>query len=471
LRRAPVHLGGGDRLVLSPGAAARVEAEARPAPDAAPTVPYFRLAEGRPDYYRWDATPADERGLPFDAPDLVASFALPDGVAWEREVTFRFNDQARGEVRRPITIVPRIDLKLEPATELWSTLAPGPRRLVVTLTHGARDTSAGQVGLELPAGWRGTGPQRFLLTRQDQRRTFSLEVRPSAGQRAATLEIAAVARDDGGRESRSGLFTVDYPHIRPRSYSQRAVAVVRAAALAVPPLAQIGYVRGAGDRVPEALRSVGVPLTLLDAATLERGDLDRFSAVVVGPRAYETDSALVENNDRLLAYARRGGLVIVQYQQQQFFNGGFAPYPMTVGGPSLAPVEPSAGGADGAPGQTAMPVSHDRVTDETAPVRVLTPAHPVALRPNRLDPSDWDGWIQERGLYFARSWDPAYRPVLETHDPGDGELQGGLLIAPLGRGTYVYTGLSLFRQLPAGIPGPFRLFANLLALGRRPSAR
>jgi hypothetical protein len=212
----------------------------------------------------------------------------------------------------------------------------------------------------------------------------------------------------------------------------------------------VGYIRGAADRVPEALVSIGVPLTLLNATALEQSDLSRYDAIVVGPRAFEVDSALVENNRRLLEYARRGGLVIVQYQQQPYFNGGYAPYPLRVGGLSLL--------------GTGTTVGHDRVTDENAPVQVITPDHPIVLAPNRLGSADWQGWVQERGLYFARSWDRHYRPILRMNDPGEPALGGGLLVAPLGKGTYVYTGLSFFRQLPAGVPGAFRLFANLLAL-------
>jgi hypothetical protein len=152
---------------------------------------------------------------------------------------------------------------------------------------------------------------------------------------------------------------------------------------------------------------------------------------------------LVANNRRLLAYVRAGGLLIVQYQQHRFFTGQFAPYPMTVGGPQ---------------------VSHDRVTDEKAPVHILARTHRVTRLPNKLTSADWTGWTQERGLYFARTWDRRYQPVLETHDPGESPQRGGLLIAPVGRGTYVYTGFSFFRQLPAGVPGAFRLFANLLSL-------
>jgi hypothetical protein len=264
------------------------------------------------------------------------------------------------------------------------------------------------------------------------------------------VPVRAVARDAAGRRYETGVVTVDYPHIRPRGYLRPSVATIRVTPLVLPKLSRIGYVRGAADRVPEALQGAGLPVTLLDAATLDHGDLGRFDAIVIGPRAYETDSALVEANARLLDYARRGGRVIVQYQQAFYFSGSFAPYPLTVGGPPPFP--------------GAFPVAHDRVTDETAPVRVLAPADPAFHFPNRIASGDWSGWVQERGLYFARTWDRAYRPLLETHDPDDSPLEGGLLVARVGRGIYVYTGLSFFRQLPAGVPGAFRLFANLLAL-------
>jgi hypothetical protein len=231
---------------------------------------------------------------------------------------------------------------------------------------------------------------------------------------------------------------VDYPHIRPMAYVREATVRVEAAPLALPRLAHIGYVRGAADLVPEALRAVGLPVTVLSADDLGRGDLSRYDVIVVGSRAYETDAALVANNARLLDYARRGGRVIVQYQQYPYINGRFAPFPLTIARP------------------------HDRVTDETAPVTLLAPDDPVFRTPNAIGPADWRGWVQERGLYFAHAWDPAYTPLLETGDAGQ-RLQGGLLVAPLGRGLYVYTGLAFFRQLPAGVPGAYRLFANLLA--------
>jgi hypothetical protein len=180
-------------------------------------------------------------------------------------------------------------------------------------------------------------------------------------------------------------------------------------------------------------------VVLLSNDDLEKGDLSRFDVIVVGSRAYETTPALLTSNGRLLDYARQGGRVIVQYQQYPFVRGGYAPFPLTIASP------------------------HDRVTDETAPVTVLEPSSALVRRPNAIGASDWDGWVQERGLYFAHSWDAAYTPMLEMGDGGE-RLRGGLLVARVGRGLYVYTGLAFFRQLPAGVTGAYRLFANLLAL-------
>jgi LmbE family N-acetylglucosaminyl deacetylase len=425
--------------------------------DQPPSTPYYLRTPRTGDLYRWPEERSDQAritgglpyGEPFESPTFLGSVEVNAGesdslgASRSAEAVFQFNDQARGEVRRPVTVVPRIDVKIDPATELWPTNSSAPHRFTVTLTHGARDTSTGAVSLQVPRGWTAPPAQKFKLTREDERATFDFVVKPPVKMSVGSAELRAVARDSEGRVYGLGIFTVDYPHIRPRAFAKPATATLRLAPLVMPRLTRVGYIRGAADQVPEALASVGVPVVLLTAETLERGNLSGFDAIVVGPRAYETDSALVTNNRRLLEYARRGGLVIVQYQQHRFFTARFAPYVLSVGGPQ---------------------VSHDRVTDETAPVRLLAQNHSAARLPNRLTSADWKGWVQERGLYFARSWDRRYQTILETHDPGEGPLKGGLLIAPVGRGTYVYTGLSFFRQLPAGVPGAFRLFANLLAL-------
>jgi LmbE family N-acetylglucosaminyl deacetylase len=424
------------------------------------TTPYFLRAPREGDLYVWPSQTKNHvlapppYGDPFEAPEFGGSAELTsqgsdsaEADFWS-EAGFRIVDQARGEIRRPVTVVPRVDVKLDPGTELWPLNSTLPHRFTVTLTHGARDSTFGTLTLQVPPGWPRVPPQRFAFTQEDERETFAFDVRPPVRLRPGVLELKAVARDQGGTAYDVGLYVVDYPHIHARSYARPSRAVLQVAPLVLPRLSRVGYIRGAADRVPEALQSVGIPITLLNAAALGQGDLSRYDAIVVGSRAYEVDSALVENNRRLLDYAQRGGLVILQYQQQQYFKGGFAPYPMQVGG--LSP--------------SGTMVVHDRVTDENAPVQMIVPGHPLVVTPNRLGPNDWKGWVQERGLYFARSWDRHYRPILRMNDPGEQPLSGGLLVASVGKGTYVYTGLSFFRQLPAGVPGAFRLFANLLAL-------
>jgi hypothetical protein len=426
---------------------------------APPSQPYFLLRPRQGDLYVWPDDDPELYGAPFGPPLLVAEFG---NRVEPREVAYRYRDQAVGEVRRPLAIVPRVDVKIDPDTLVWATGAAASKRFSVTLRHGARDTTMGNVHLELPAGWPRVRSKPFRLEREDEEVVFDFDVRPPAGLAPGAVAVRAVATDSSGREYDVGVFGVDYPHVRPRTYVRPAVATVHVAPLTLPKLARVGYVRGAADRVPEALRSVGVQLELLDARGLERGDLSRYTAIVLGPRAYETEAALGRQNGRLLDYVRRGGLVIVQYQQHDFFNGGYAPYPLTVGGQPLSLDDSGRSGT----ARPRPPVSHDRVTDERAPVTPVTRGHPVLNHPNAINRSDWTGWVQERGLYFARTWDRAYTPVVETHDPGDEPREGGLLVARLGKGNYVYTGLSFFRQLPAGVPGAYRLFANLLALSR-----
>jgi len=444
---------------VPPGGVATWTVEMETPYAALPTQPYYLVRPRAGDLYVWPESAPELYGVPFGEPVLTAEFG---NMVEPREVAFRYRDQAVGERRRPIAIVPRIDVKLDPDTLVWASGRGSPRRFSVTLRHGARDTTAGEVRLEAPPGWPKVRPQRFRLEREDEEIVLDFAVRPPAALRPGAVELRAVASDGSGREYDAGVFTVDYPHVRPRTYVRPAVATVRVAPLVLPRLARVGYVRGAADRVPEALRSVGLPVELLDARSLERDALTRYGAIVVGPRAYETEPALGRQNGRLLEYVRGGGLLIVQYQQHDFFTNGYAPFSLTVGGRPLLLDDTSRGG----PARPRAPVSHDRVTDERAPVAMVRPRHPVFQTPNAIGASDWADWVQERGLYFAHAWDKAYVPLVETHDPGEEPLGGGLLVARLGKGTYVYTGLSFFRQLPAGVPGSYRLFANLLALGR-----
>jgi hypothetical protein len=392
--------------------------------------------------------PADIRGLPFEPPVLVARarVTIADGPATlTREVVHRYRDQAIGEIRRPVFVTRPFDVQVSPETLVWPVdggRAAG-RPLTVTVTNRTRGPATARLRFQVPDGWRPIPAESLAFEREDERRTVTVTLQAPPGLRPGDVAVRVTAQGADGRMSEGALTVIDYPHIRPRALEEPSRVAVRVARLALPDVRRVAYVRGASDRVPDDLLAIGVPLELLDAGALARGDLSRYDAIIIGSRAYETEPALVANNGRLLEYARGGGLVIVQYQQYQFVDGGYAPFRMTMSRP------------------------HDRVTDETAPVTLLAPDHAVLRAPNPIGPADWDGWVQERGLYFANAWDSTYVAPLEMSDPGEGPLRGGLLIAPVGQGTYVYTGLSFFRQLPAGVPGAYRLFLNLLGLRAR----
>jgi hypothetical protein len=272
-------------------------------------------------------------------------------------------------------------------------------------------------------------------------RDVEVQVHAPAGAAAGEHPVSAAFEAEDGRRFTRAVEVIDYPHVRARPLYHAAASVARAFDVQVAPGLKVGYVTGAGEEGPGLLAQLGIVPDLLDEAALGSGELSRYDVIVVGSRAYEVRADLARHNDRLLEYVRAGGTLVVQYNKYELVEGRFTPYPITMARP------------------------HGRVTDEASPVRVLDPAHRVLSWPNRITGADWEGWVQERGLYFAATWDPAYTPLLEMGDPGGEPLRGGLLVAKHGEGTYVYTGLAFFRQLPEGVPGAWRLFANLLSLG------
>jgi LmbE family N-acetylglucosaminyl deacetylase len=407
--------------------------------------PYFLRRPLMGWLYDWSSLPADVRGTPFEPPLVQLEARLTVGgaaVALSREVTFRYRDEVAGEMRRPVFADCPFDVALTPGLVVWPSdgAASGPRRFTVTVTNRRRGAAQADLALTVPPGWAPVPAQTLRFAREDESQTVPFTLALPRGAAPGALELRATAGAAGGARCGTALAILDYPHIHARAVVRAATAQIRVAKIALPPLARVGYVRGAADRVPEALAAVGMPVQLVDDDSLARGNLSRYDALVIGSRAYETDPALVAHNSRVLDYARGGGLVIVQYQQYPFIQGGLAPFPLSIARP------------------------HDRVTDEDAAVTVLEPGAPLFHTPNEIGPADWQGWVQDRGLYFAHDWDPAYAPQVELHDPGEPPARGGLLVARVGRGIYVYTGLAFFRQLPAGVPGAYRLFANLLAL-------
>jgi LmbE family N-acetylglucosaminyl deacetylase len=410
-------------------------------PNAPPTLPYFLRRPMQGALYDWSAAPAAVRGEPFQPPPLSAhATATIAGVAvtLEREVVYRFRDQAIGEIRRPIRCGPAVDVALEPDLMVWPMAQTKPRHIEVTLTSNSDAPQKGRLEVGSPAGWPAVAPLPFVLGKRGEHAFFEVRVQPPkkipAGREA--FKVAAVL--ENGRREEFSIRILEYPHIPPTPMPQPAEVSLVAADIRLPNVRRVGYVRGASDRVPEYLSAIGVPVDVLSRRDLDTADLARYDAILIGSRAYESDPELPKANGRLLDYARAGGLVVVQYQQYPFVEGKFAPFPLEIARP------------------------HDRVTDETAKVTLLEPSHQVFQHPNRIGDGDWDGWVQERGLYFAHTWDKPWTPLLSMADPGGPEQRGGLLVAQVGKGHYIYTGLAFFRQLPAGVPGAYRLLANLI---------
>ncbi|MGZ5380304.1 MAG: PIG-L family deacetylase [Thermoanaerobaculia bacterium] len=375
-------------------------------------------------------------GLPENPPPLVARFTVRvDGIAisFEAPVVFRRTDPVKGEMYRPFVIAPPVTATFDEKVYAFGT--EKPKKVRVTLTSGA--AVSGVLRLKTEAGFSASPAEvPFAFTARGEEKQVAFTVTPPAGASAAALRAEAVV---GGKVHSRGLVRVDYPHIPLQTLFPPAGAKVLRLDVKAPK-APFGYVMGSGDEVPDALRQMGYTVTLLSDDELENGDLSRYAAIVTGIRAYNTRPRLKVAEARLVDYVEKGGTLVAQYNTMgDLVTEQLGPYPFKL--------------------------SRDRVTVEEAPVKFLNPASSLLVFPNRLTPADFDGWVQERGLYFPGTWDPRYETVVETHDPGESDKPGGLLYARHGEGAFVYTGYAFFRQLPAGVPGAYRFFVNLVSAG------
>jgi len=422
--------------------------------DAPITQPYYLKQPRTGDVYRW--ADSDPKALPFDPPLLTASVALTIGgvdVAVTRPVQFRYADDVRGELRRDINVVPRVAVGLD--TQLLVVpLGAAPNQQQVTVratgilpvlqTGSAAPPVTGTLRLHLPQGWTSTPAEApFTLKASGDSTSAPFVVTAPARRTAGRFEIQAEATVGNMTFSRD-MQVVAYPHIQTHRLYWPATVTAQVFDLKVAPV-KVGYIMGSGDEVPDAIRRMGVDVTMLNGAALATGDLSRFDTIVVGIRASETNPDFVANNGRLIDYMQRGGTMIVQYQQQEYANRMLPPYPAT-------------------PPTAANP----RVTVEDAPVKILVPNHPAFNFPNKITDADFNGWVQERNSYAFTTFDSKYIPLLETADPGESPVRGAEVYADVGKGRYVYTSYSWFRQLPAGVPGAYRQFANLISLSKAP---
>ena len=428
---------------LAPGAVYRCETPLSLPPTAPPTDIHW---ERLPDAARYRVDADAPFGAPFRPTPFRATFELDFGtarIAVDRPIAFRYgSDLFAGEKRMELQVVPPFAVDIAPQIAIVPVGAAEPRDVRVTIRNGGVEPASGVVSLELPEGWRQT-PERIpvALTREDEARTVRFAVHPVPDAPAGDYRIGA-RFEAGGAQFDRGYQVVEYPHVGRRHLVHAAETAIKVIDVRLDPELRVGYVDGVGDEVPAAIEQLGARLEHISSDELVFGDLSRFDVIVTGVRAYERNQDLRANNGRLLEYVEAGGTLVVQYNKFEFNEAQYGPYPARV--------------------------SRNRVTDEYAPVRILTPDHAVFGFPNAISEATWSGWVQERGLYFLGDKDSAYADLVELRDTfpaNPGAKRGALVETRYGEGRWLYVGLGLWRQLPAGTPGAYQLLANLLSLG------
>ena len=360
---------------------------------------------------------------------------------WEHDITFtknvvyRYSKRDKGEIYEPFEVLPKVTTKLANKVIIFSD--GNPQKVQVVVRAGANDIK-GNVALEVPNNWSVSPKQvPFSITQKGDNLTVDFMVTPPSGQSEGTMKSFATI---DGKQYNKELIEINYDHIPKQSVLLNSEAkIVR---LDIQKNGNyIGYIAGAGDVIPESLRQIGYNVLVIDPTEINNENLHKFDAVVVGIRAYNTVDALKFKQKFLLEYVEKGGNMIVQYNTsgRRGIDVG-APYELNI--------------------------SRDRVTDETAEVTVLAKNHSLMNFPNKIETSDFNGWVQERGLYFPNKWGKEFTPILSMKDKGETIKNGSLLVAKHGKGYYMYTGLSFFRELPAGVSGAYKMFANMLSIGK-----
>jgi LmbE family N-acetylglucosaminyl deacetylase len=407
--------------------------------NAAITQPYW-LNE-KPEKGIYKIQEEKFRGLPMAPDALWAEFTLNilgQSLKYTHPIKYKYTEPSIGEIYKYLEIRPEIMLNLDQKVYIFADNKP--KKVGVMVKSNIANNST-QVKLNLAAGWNYEPKEiEVNFTEKNQEKPVFFTVTPPTN--SSETEIKAMASTANGTFSKS-LKNVKYEHIPELNVFPEATAKANRINL-LKKGQNIAYIAGAGDEVPESLKQIGYDLTNLNETTI-KGNLAKYDAIIVGVRAYNTEDWLVNAQNTLFEYVKNGGNLIVQYQTQAFYG--------TVKTKELGPFPISIG--------------RGRVTEENAEMKVLRAKDPILNTPNKIDPKDYDGWIQERGLYFAEKWSDKYTSVYSIKDTGETEQEGSLLYTKYGKGTYIFTGLSFFRQLPAGVPGAFRLMANLISFNKK----
>jgi hypothetical protein len=355
-------------------------------------------------------------------------------------VVAAFVDDKGVERKQTLAIVPAFSVMLEPGQQVIPTEHQGEFRVKVGVSSNLSSAGNGVLHLDVPDGW-GVEPAKLDMEfhKRGEKQEFEFKISPSS-LKEGRANIRAVF-ESGFMSYSEGYSLVTREDLDNFYYYQPALQRISIVNVKVPKDLKVGYIMGAGDDIPTVLRQIGMNVNLIPSDKLASEGLSQYKTIVVGIRAYDTQKDLAANNKRLLDFVYNGGTLVVQYETgvADFNKGKFTPYPAEL--------------------------SRARVSVEEAPVEILAPEDGVFHYPNQITEHDFDGWVQERGLYFMDQWDSNFKPLLACHDPGESPQKGGLLRAQYGKGTYIYTGYAFFRQLPAGVPGAIRLYVNLLSAG------
>jgi LmbE family N-acetylglucosaminyl deacetylase len=429
--------------------------------DAKLTTPYFN-----DNYWKHGENqaiqvfdPSVPFGVPFAPTPFRVTFHVKAGdveVARELPVEYRYvKDIYFGDKRMELNVVPAFSVRISPELAVIPAPTAGPaakpieREVDVTVTNGTKGAAKTTVTLDPPTGWKvSPATAEIAFTHEDEALSarFHVIVPAQVNIGNYTLHAAVTSADAGDRKFTNGYLEIEYPHIQRRQVIQRAEIAMKVVDVKTVSHLDVGYIVGVGDSVPPAIEQLGAKVSYIDQDELAWGDLSKHDVIVTGVRAYERRGDLRAYNRRLLDYVNRGGTVIVQYNKTEFNREDYGPYPAKV--------------------------SANRITDETTPVKVLVPTDPIFNFPNKIGPVAWADWVQERGLYFLGEKDAKYVDLVAMTDPfkdNPGEKLGSLVECRYGKGKWIYLGLGLWRQLPAGTVGAYQLLANLIALPKAPA--